>query len=123
MLRVSHFELPAEDPDRLVEFVKKVFGWDVRKWDGPMDYWLVMTGPEGTPGIDGGIARRGDESPGVVPSIDVPDIDEYVRRIEEAGGTIIAPKMAVPGVGWLAYFKDTEGNTFGIMEEDASVTG
>jgi predicted enzyme related to lactoylglutathione lyase len=123
MLRVSHFELPAEDPDRLVEFVKKVFGWDVRKWDGPMDYWLVMTGPEGTPGFDGGIARRGDESPGVVPSIDVPDIDEYVRRIEEAGGTIIAPKMAVPGVGWLAYFKDTEGNTFGIMEEDASVTG
>lgn len=123
MLRVSHFELPAEDPDRLVEFLKSVFGWNARKWDGPVDYWLVMTGPADQEGIDGGIARRGDESPGVVPSIDVPNLDEYVAKIEAAGGTIVTPKTAVPGVGWLAYFKDTEGNTYGIMEEDASVKG
>ena len=35
-------------------------------------------------------------------------------------GTITVPKMAIPGVGWLAYFKDPDGNAFGIMESDMS---
>jgi predicted enzyme related to lactoylglutathione lyase len=26
--------------------------------------------------------------------------------------------MAIPGVGWLCYFKDTEGNIFGMMQND-----
>jgi len=123
MLRVSHFEVPADEPERLVKFYENVFGWTVRKWNGPMDYWLVMTGETAEPGIDGGIARRGDESPGVIPSIDVPSVDEYVEKITAAGGRIITPKTAIPGVGYLAYFKDTEGNTFGIMQEDTSVKG
>ncbi len=121
MLRVTHFELPADDPEKLVGFYKKVFGWTIRKWDGPMDYWLVMTGPEDQPGIDGGIARRGKGESGTINSIDVPSVDEFVAKIESGGGKILVPKMAVPGVGWLAYCKDPEGNTFGIMEEDTSV--
>jgi len=40
------------------------------------------------------------------------------RRIVQAGGTVVAPKMAVPGVGWTAYFADPEGNAFGVMEFD-----
>ena len=121
MLRVSHFELPADDPERLVKFYENVFGWTVRKWDGPVDYWLVTTGPEDQEGIDGGIARRGEESVGVVTSIDVPSVDEFVEKITGAGGTVVAPKMAIPGVGYLAYCKDPDGNVFCIMEEDASV--
>lgn len=120
MLRVTHFELPADDPEKLVEFYKEVFGWTIQKWDGPMDYWLVTTGPEDQEGIDGGIARRGEESVGVVNSIDVPSVDEFLGKITGAGGTVVAPKMAVPGVGWMAYCKDTEGNTFCIMQEDTS---
>jgi predicted enzyme related to lactoylglutathione lyase len=34
------------------------------------------------------------------------------------GGTVALPKMPVPGVGWLAYAKDTEGNIFGMMQSD-----
>ena len=41
------------------------------------------------------------------------------RPIQTAGGRVALPKMAVPGVGWLAYFIDPEGNTFGIMQTDA----
>ena len=123
MLRVTHFELPADDPDGLVKFYENVFGWTIRKWDGPMDYWLVMTGPEDTPGIDGGIARRGKGESGAINSIDVPDVDKFIAKIEGAGGTVIVPKRAIPGVGYLAYCKDTEGNTFCIMHEDTSVTG
>ena len=121
MLRVSHFELPADDPEKLVKFYENVFGWTVRKWDGPLDYWLVMTGPEDQEGIDGGIARRGKGEAGVINSIDVPDVDKFIAKIEGAGGTVIVPKRAIPGVGYLAYCKDTEGNTFCIMQEDTSV--
>jgi uncharacterized protein len=30
------------------------------------------------------------------------------------------PKMPIPGVGWLAYIKDTEGNILGMMQPDPS---
>ena len=58
MNRVVHFELPADNPDRAVDFYKKVFGWQIQKWPGPQDYWLVTTGADGEPGINGGILRR-----------------------------------------------------------------
>jgi predicted enzyme related to lactoylglutathione lyase len=88
-----------------------------------MDYWLVMTGPKDQPGIDGGLVPRQGEIDGqaviaFVCTIDVPDIDETVSNVEKNGGTIAVPKMAVPTVGWLVYFKDTEGNIFGAMQTD-----
>jgi predicted enzyme related to lactoylglutathione lyase len=121
MLRVTHFELPADDPEKLVAFYEGVFGWTIQKWDGPMDYWLIKTGPEDQPGIDGGIARRSEGDSGAINSIDVPSVDEFVAKIESGGGSVIAPKRAIPGVGYLAYCKDPDGNVFCIMEEDASV--
>ena len=120
MPRVVHFDIHAENPEKLAEFYEKTFGWTFQKWEGPMDYWLVMTGPEDEPGIDGGMSRKSDSQFGNVNTLDVPSVDEYSRKVEEAGGTIVVPKMAVPGVGWLAYFKDPDGNVFGMMEDDQS---
>ena len=39
---------------------------------------------------------------------------------EKAGGTLALPKMPVPGIGWLAYMKDTEGNIFGMIQADTA---
>ncbi len=117
MLRVSHFEFGADDPERAVKFYEKAFGWKIKKWEGPIDYWLVMTGEKDTAGIDGGIMKRTNHETTIV-TIDVPSVDEFTKRIEEAGGKIVKPKGAVPGVGYFAYCADTEGNVFGIMEED-----
>ena len=118
MPRPVHFEIPADEPERAVKFYQDVFGWKTHKWDGPADYWLIRTGEEGEPGIDGGIAKR---QPGAVTaiSLDVPAVDEFAAKVEAAGGKIVVPKTAVPGVGWLVYCQDTEGNVFGMMEEDA----
>ena len=44
MPRVIHFEIIAEDVEKAIEFYAKTFGWKIEKWDGPMDYWLIMTG-------------------------------------------------------------------------------
>jgi len=57
MPRVIHFEIPADDPARAVKFYEAVFGWKIEKWNGPMDYWLAMTGEQEQPGIDGAITR------------------------------------------------------------------
>ena len=118
MPRVVHFELSADDPARAIMFYEKVFGWTINKWEGPIEYWLVMTGEKDQPGIDGGIMRRQESSENTVNTIDVPDVDEYIKKIEKAGGKITRPKMSVPGVGYAAYVQDTEGNTFGIMQND-----
>jgi predicted enzyme related to lactoylglutathione lyase len=118
MLRIVHFEINADDPERAVKFYQEVFGWKIKKWDGPIDYWLVTTGPDNQPGINGGIMKREDPQASTYNTVDVPSVDEFTKKITQNGGKIVVPKMAVPGVGWVAYCADTEGNVFGIMEED-----
>jgi len=119
MPRVIHFELTADNPERAVTFFEKVFGWNINKWGGSADYWLVMTGADDVPGFNGAIMRRTNRGT-VTYARDVPSVDEFIQRIVEAGESDITPKMLIPGVGWHAYCKDTEGNTFGIMETDPS---
>jgi predicted enzyme related to lactoylglutathione lyase len=120
MPRVVHFDISAEKPEQLTTFYETVFDWKIVKWDGPMDYWLIMTGKEDDPGIDGGLSRREDAEPSTVNTIAVPSIDDYVIKVEANGGTIVEPKHAVPGVGWTASFRDLEGNVFGMMQEDTA---
>jgi len=120
MLRVTHFEISVDDPERAIKFYTDAFGWEIKKWEGPMDYWLIMTGPKDQPGIDGGLMKREHPGASTTNTIDVPSVDEFISKITEAGGKIVAPKQSIPGVGYFAYCQDTEGNTFGIMEEDTS---
>ncbi len=118
MPRVVHFEIDAEKPERAISFYEKVFGWKVEKWEGPVEYWLITTGKEDEPGIDGGLSKRSGSEPSTVNTVDVASVDDFVKKVEENGGTIVSPKHAVPGVGYLVYFKDPEGNVFGMMERD-----
>jgi len=125
MSRVVHFEIHADDPQRAVNFYRDVFGWQINKWEGPEDYWLITTGPKTEPGIDGAILRRNQPVSGegviaFVCTVDVPSVDDTAAKITSNGGTIVLPKMAVPHVGWLVYGKDTEGNIFGALQNDPS---
>ena len=58
MPRPTHFEIQAGDPARAIKFYESVFGWSFQKWDGPMPYWMVTTGPDSKPGINGGLHAR-----------------------------------------------------------------
>jgi predicted enzyme related to lactoylglutathione lyase len=120
MNRVTHFEIPADDTKRASEFYREVFGWAFKSWGGPEEYLLVETGPNSEPGINGGLMKKKHPQQPVVNSIDVLDIDATIKMVEHSGGQIVVPKTTMPGVGWLAYFKDTEGNIFGIMQVDAT---
>jgi predicted enzyme related to lactoylglutathione lyase len=123
MARVVHFEIHAEDPQRASAFYNGLFQWEFSKWEGPMDYWTIKTGPDGQPGINGGMIRRqgaidGQAVIAYVCTIDVTDLDQLLKSVPTEGGQIVVPKMPIPGIGWLAYAKDTEGNIFGMMERD-----
>jgi predicted enzyme related to lactoylglutathione lyase len=122
MPRVVHFEISADEPERALKFYTDVFGWNTQKWEGPQEYWLVNTGEDSQPGINGGLMRRQSEMSYAnnVNTVDVPSVDEYVARVSASGGKILVPKMPLPGLGYLAYCLDTEGNMFGIMQEDTA---
>lgn len=123
MSRVVHFEIHASDPERLVTFYEQAFGWKIQKWDGEWEYWMVVTGEEGTQGINGGLLRRrgpaaaeGQPVNAFVCTIGVGDLDALLERLAGLGGSLAVPKMQVPGVGDLAYIKDPDGNILGVLQ-------
>lgn len=120
MNRVVHFELGCVQPERAAKFYTDVFGWKITKWEGPQEYFLATTGTDSEPGINGGLLKHMDAQPRTVNTIQVASIEEYAAKVEQNGGKVVVPKMGIPGVGWLAYCTDTEGNIFGIHVPDPS---
>ena len=123
MPRVMHFEIVADKPERAMKFYKEVFGWEFNKWNGPQEYWLVKTGEDSQPGINGGLTPKTNQGSGntggrITNSIDVHSIDEFSNKISMEGGKVLSPKMPIPGVGYLAICEDTEGISFGIIQYD-----
>ncbi len=118
--RVVHFEIPVDDPERAARLYSDALGWQASKWEGPVEYWLVTTGPADEPGIDGALTPRGGRATTWTNTVDVASVDETLEKVQAAGGKVLAPRMAVPGVGWAAYCEDTEGNTFVLMQADPS---
>ena len=132
MNRVVHFEIHAADPARAAEFYRAVFGWTINEWVVPgvtlpdaNRYWLVGTGESTERGIDGGMVIRRGAPPqagqavnAYVCTIGVESLDMSVAAALAAGATMALPKMPIKGVGWLAYCHDTEGNLFGMMQND-----
>jgi predicted enzyme related to lactoylglutathione lyase len=124
--RVVHFEIHASDMDRAERFYTEVFGWTAqRTGGGGRDYRLLVTGPDGTPGINGALIERwgGDPGPddpvtGFACTIAVEDLDETGRQIAERGGRQVVDVREVPGVGRLAYFRDPEGNLLGAIQPE-----
>jgi predicted enzyme related to lactoylglutathione lyase len=117
MSRVVHFEIPASDPDRASAFYKKVFGWKFEKWPGPTEYWMVTTGADGTPGINGGLMRNTNVKT-TTNTIGVESVEAAIAAATSAAGKLVMPKTPIPGVGYFAYCEDTEGNLFGVMQFD-----
>lgn len=118
MPKIVHFEINSDEPEKAVKFYEEVFGWKIKKFEGADDYWMATTGHENEPGIDGGIQKKKDPGATTYIVINVPSVDDYLKKIEENGGKIVTQKMPIPGVGYAAYFTDLDGNVVGIFEDD-----
>jgi uncharacterized protein len=118
MSRIIHFEIPASDLENLANFYRKAFGWKIEKWPGPTEYFMVTTGAEGQPGINGGMLRKQAPVTGTTNTIGVDSVDAAVNAVQGAGGKLVMPKTPIPTVGYFAYLQDPEGNIFGVMQAD-----
>lgn len=131
---VIHFEMPYEDQERMVEFYKKAFGWDVNVLGPEMgNYVVVMTGDtdEQTqrptePGvINGGFFKKSDDNPGPSVTIGVEDIYEAMKQVEAAGGKVLGGSFKpgepddIPGVGLYSGAIDSEGNRISMLQPTA----
>jgi hypothetical protein len=123
---VVHFEMPYEDPKRLVKFYTQVFGWEMQKLGREMgDYVTAVTTETDEnrmvkrPGaINGGFFPKKPDWPAQYPSvvIAVDDIKEAVKKVIDAGGKVLGEPMQIPGIGQYVSFTDTEGNRVSILQ-------
>jgi len=119
---IVHFEIPADDVEKLRKFYSQLFGWKIEKMPGPVEYWGIHTVPVDKkgmpirPGVNGGMKKKQNPEHKPVNYVLVESVDEYVNRIESLDGKIIVPKMEVPGIGWWALALDPEGNQFAILQ-------
>ena len=121
MSRPVHFDISAENPQRALKFYQDAFGWTSQKWDGPMEYWMLMTGDDKEPGINGGLSQRdAEDKTNVMNTIQVECVEAYSDKVKASGGQVVRDKMPIPGVGYMAFCQDTEGNDFGIIQMDES---
>jgi len=113
---IVHFEIPADDVRRAKKFYERVLGWKISDpWK--MDYFLVETKKKGEEGINGGLMQRKMPDQPFMNYLAVDSIDAYCKKVEKAGGVVVLPKQEIaPGMGWIAAFKDTEGNIMGFHE-------
>jgi hypothetical protein len=127
---IVHFEIYADDMERAQKFYETVLGWAFSHVEA-MNYTLVFPGGEVTQGpaqigINGGIVLRPAGDPALdnskaapnafVCTISVSDIDDILARVEANGGRIDIPVNDVPGVGRMAYIRDTEANMVGLLQ-------
>ncbi|MDQ0185247.1 VOC family protein [Cytobacillus sp. FSL R5-0569] len=129
MSRLVHFEIHVDDMDRARKFYGEVFGWTFEDWSefAGMPYFGAVTGGEDEPGINGALMQRQSPPPesnqplnGYACTIGVENYHEIEGKILNNGGVVALPKYALPGMAWQGYYKDTEGNIFGIHQPDAN---
>ena len=124
---IVHFEIPANNPEKLSEFYKSLFGWKIEKMSmGEMgDYWMIetragtaqnMEKAQSTAGVNGGMMKKMDSTQRPVNYVMVESVDDFSKKIQNLGGKIIIPKTPIPNMGAFAVALDPEGNPFGVFE-------
>jgi predicted enzyme related to lactoylglutathione lyase len=119
---IIHFEIPADDIEKLKSFYEQVFGWKIIQSPGPIEYWLIQTvpvDPNGMlirPGVNGGMYKKQQSQSKPINYFAVESINDFLAKIVKLGGKVTQPKQEVPEVGWIAAAQDPEGNQFALIQ-------
>lgn len=119
---IVHFEIPANNVEKIKGFYEQVFGWKIIQAGGPIEYWLIQTVPVDDkgmlkrPGVNGGMYKKTEPQNKPINYFAVESITDFLAKIEKLGGKVIQAKQEVPNVGWIAAAEDPEGNQFALLE-------
>lgn len=121
---LNHFAINVVDLDRGRRFYERVFGWRFTPW-GPPGFLQIETGNSRAPGVQGAMQIRRELEPGVaMPGYEctfgVDDVAAVAQAVVANGGAVILPRTVIPTVGYLIFFRDSEGNVAGAMQYDAN---
>jgi len=125
MSPVVHFEMPAEDRQRMADFYTRAFGWHTQMYGPEMGNYVVATttesdaaGPKQPGAINGGFYTKSADMPAQYPSvvISVDNIRESMKTVTASGGKVLGEPMDIPGVGQYVSFFDTEGNRVSMLQ-------
>ena len=121
MPTIVHFDLPTGDLACARKFSGELFGWTFQRPTGPLEYYLITTtGLDGSPGVRGVMGKRGAPDQRMMNYVGVPPVEQYLAKATALGASVVMPRTTVPFFGYLAVCVDTEGNPFGLWEEDPS---
>ena len=126
MPTIVYFQIPSDDIERSKKFYNQLFGWKIDKLPESntpkgMENWTVTTTDDkGNKALGGGMMKRQMPEQRITNYINVKSVDEYSSKVEKVGGKVVAPKHAVPGMGYFALCLDTENNSFAIWESNES---
>jgi len=117
---IVHFEIPAQDVEKLSKFYSDVFGWKFEKTSMPggVDYWMITTGPRRgrNAGIYGGMYKKQMDAELPRNYIAVDKIDPAISSFVAAGGKEVVGKQEMPGMGWSYIGADPEGNMIAMWQ-------
>ena len=126
-MKPTYFDLTVRDVTAARRFFEAALGWRFERFPMPYEYYRIQAGPADEPGIDGGIGALADtEVTGGLPTatltVPVPDLDAALARVTQAGGSVVEPRMEIPGIGWYATCAEPGGLRFGLIEADPKAT-
>lgn len=119
---IIHFEIPANNVEKLRRFYEEVFGWKITLVEGPLEYWMIETVPVDSngktirPGVNGGMYKTQISDSKPINYFSVESISAFLDKIIKSGGKVTQPKQEVPEVGWIAAAEDPEGNQFALLQ-------
>ena len=116
MYQLTQIQIPSNMPINAMAFYNQVFGWTFQLI-GQTTFLSVTDQEEASPFQVVHLEDEGDGDP-TIGSIEVKDVDSIVEKIQSEGGEIVIPKTAVPGIGWLAYFRGPDQHIFSLMQPD-----
>jgi len=111
--QVVHIEIPAKDTAKGQEFWSGLFGWNFQAMEGPSEYHMAQASEQS------GVGLFPSDDSGIRAYFDVDDINAGASKVKELGGQADDPQP-VPGMGWFATCKDSQGNDFGLWQSDTS---
>jgi len=124
-MKPTYFDLTVSDVGQARAFFEATLGWRFQKFDMPYEYYRIQAGPESEPGIDGGIGSVKDAPvsqgrPMTQVTVPVVNLSEVLACVVANGGSIVEPRIAIPGIGWYATCAEPGGLKFGLIEADGA---